>query len=227
MQFAENLSHRRFHEHIIEASPSIIYVFDIRDRRNVFVSRGILATLGYSPKNDVKDGQFICSMMHPDDWEPFLDYLGRLANLPDNETAEFEYRMRHSSGAWRWFHSRDKVFTRNEDGTVRETIGTATDITERKDTEEKFRFMADLSHALLPLAEPAQIMAVAVRMTGEYLDVDRCVYAEVEVDEGQLVVMGEYTRSAIPHIVGRYRISDLGERERQVLRENDAYVVND
>ena len=96
-----------------------------------------------------------------------------------------------------------------------------------KDTEGKIRFIADLSHALLPLADPAQIMAVAVRMLGEYLNVDRCVYAEVEADEGQLVIMGEYTRGPIPHIVGRYRISDFGERERQVLRENDAYVVND
>src|SRR5215813_3742845 len=226
MQFAENFSlSERLAELIIEASPSVIYIFDIRERRNVFVNRGIAATLGYSEETDVKGAEFIRSVMHPDDWEPFLDYLGRLADLPDKETAEFEYRMRHSAGAWRWFHSRDKVFTRNEDGTPRETIGTATDITERKDTEEKFRFMADLSHALLPLADPAQIMAVAVRMTGEYLDVDRCVYAEVEVDEGQLVVMGEYTRGTTPHIVGRYRISDFGERERQVLRENDAYVV--
>jgi PAS domain S-box-containing protein len=226
MQYAENLSSRRFHDHIIEASPSVIYVFDIRDRRNVFVSRGIAATLGYSEKKDLKDGEFICSVMHPDDWQPFLAYLAGLANLPHGETAEFEYRMRHISGAWRWFHSRDKVFTRNGDGTVRETIGTATDITERKDTEEKIRFMADLSHALLPLADPGEIMTVAVRMLGEYLDVDRCVYAEVEADEDQFMIMGEYTRGAMPQIVGRYRMSDFGARELKILRENQAYVVN-
>src|SRR5262245_52259207 len=165
--------------------------------------------------------------MHPDDWQPFLDYLGRLTNLPDNETAEFEYRMRHSSGAWRWFHSRDKVFTRNEDGTPRETIGTATHITERKDAEEKIRFIADLNHTLLPLADPAQIMAVAVRMVGEYLEVDRCAYAEVEADENQFVVVGEYTRGAMPPIVGRYRMSDFATREREVLRENHEYIVKD
>ena len=36
------------------------------------------------------------------------------------------------ASAWRWFHGRDKVFARNEDGSVRETIGTVADITERK-----------------------------------------------------------------------------------------------
>src|SRR5262245_757544 len=227
MQYPENLSRRRFHEHIIEASPCVMYVFDIRDRRNVFVSRGIAATLGYSEKKDLKDGEFICSVMHPDDWQPFLDYLGGLANLPDGETAEFEYRIRHSTGAWRWFHSRDKVLKRNEDGTVRETIGTATDITERKDTEEKIRFMADLSHALLPLADPEEIMTVAVRMVGEYLDVGRCVYAEVDADADQFMIMGEYTRAAMPPIVGRYCMSHFDGRDLQILRENQEYVVND
>jgi PAS domain S-box-containing protein len=228
MQFAENFSlSGRLAEHVIEASPCMMYIFDIRERRIVFVNSGIAAMLGYSRETDVKEAEFIRSVLHPDDWQPFLDYLCRLANLPDKETAEFEYRMRHSSGIWRWFHSHDKVFTRDEDGTVRKTIGTATDITERKDTEEKVRFIADLSHALLPLADPEQIMAVAVRMVGEYLDVDRCVYAEVEADAGQVAIMGEYTRGAIPHIAGRYRISDFGEKERQVLRENEVYVVND
>src|SRR5215475_3031445 len=157
MQFAENFSLSGRLADITEASPCVIYIFDIRERRNVFVNRGIAAMLGYSDETDVKKAEFIRSVMHPDDWQPFLDYLGRLENLSDKEAAEFEYRMHNSSGAWRWFHSRDKVFTRNEDGTVRETIGTATDITELKDTEEKVRFIADLSQALLPLADPGEI----------------------------------------------------------------------
>src|SRR5215467_1689250 len=183
MQFAENPSRPRFHERIIEASPCVIYVFDVRERKNIFINRGIAAALGYTQSKDVKDGDFIRSVMHPEDWQAFLDYIERLANLPSEETAEFEYRMRHSSGAWRWFHSWDKVLTRNEDGTVRETIGTASDVTERKDLEEKIRFMADLGRVLLSLSDPAEIMAVAVRMVGQYLDVDRCAYAEVEPDE--------------------------------------------
>jgi PAS domain S-box-containing protein len=69
-------------------------------------------------------------------------------------------------------------------------------------------------------------MRVAVRMLGEYLDVDRCVYAEVEADEDQFMIMGEYTRGAMPQIVGRYRMSDFGARELKILRENQAYVVN-
>src|SRR5262245_55921894 len=165
--------------------------------------------------------------MHPDDWSPFLDHLGRLASLRDEETADFEYRMRHNNGAWRWFHSRDKVFTRNADGSVRDIIGAATDITERKIAEEKNKFIVDLNEALLPLVDPEQMMAVAMRMLGEYLGVDRSTYADVEADEDHFVVIGEYTRGVTASMVGRYRVSDFSERERQVLREGGLYVVDD
>jgi PAS domain S-box-containing protein len=87
--------------------------------------------------------------------------------------------------------------------------------------------MADLNGAFLPLADPDQIMQTAVRMLGEYLGVDRCGYAEVDADEDHFVVMGEYVRGTAPNIAGRYRMSDFGENERRVLRENRPYIVND
>ena len=64
-------------------------------------------------------------------------------------------------------------------------------------------------------------------MLGEYLGVDRCSYAEVEADEDHFTTIGTYTRGNMPDIVGRFRLSDFDARERQVLRENRVYVVND
>jgi PAS domain S-box-containing protein len=218
---------QRFLQHIIDLSPSLFCIYDVQQHKSVFVNRGIAAELGYARANDEPEAELLRSLMHPDDWEPFLHHLGQLATLRDEETAEFEYRMRHSSGAWRWLHSREKVFTRNDDGSVREIMAMATDITERKNAEEKARFMADLNDAFLPLADPEQIMTVAVQMLGEFLGVDRCAYAEVDLDEDHFVVMGEYIRGTGPKIVGRYRMSDFGENERCILRENRPYVVND
>jgi PAS domain S-box-containing protein len=217
---------RRFMQNVIDVSPGVMYIFDIQERKNVFSNGSAAAALGYAPWQ-VETAEFVSSVMHPDDWNPFLDHLGRLASLRDEETADFEYRMRHNNGAWRWFHSRDKVFTRNADGSVRDIIGAATDITERKIAEEKNRFIVDLNEALLPLADPEQMMAVAMRMLGEHLGVDRSAYADVEADEDHFVVIGEYTRGVTPSMVGRYRVSDFSERERQVLREGGLYVVND
>jgi PAS domain S-box-containing protein len=192
----------------------------------VFVSPGITEALGYAP-GDLHDVDFVRSVMHPDDWPLFLDYLGRLARLRDQETAEFEYRMRHGRDSWHWFRSRDRVFTRNEEGSVKEIVGTAADITERKTADEKARFIADLNQALLPLSEPDKIMQTVVRMVGEYLDVDRCGYAEVDKDHDQFIVMGDYVRGEASSIVGCYQMSDFGDREKQVLQGNRPYIVND
>jgi PAS domain S-box-containing protein len=139
---------QQFLQNIIDISPSLIYIFDIENRKHVFVNRSAAEALGYDP-SQMEAVDFVSSVMHRDDWKSFLDYLGRLANLHGEETADFEYRMRHNDDTWRWFHSRDKVFTRHADGRVREIIGAATDITERKHAEERLKDSEDRYRAFI------------------------------------------------------------------------------
>src|SRR5262249_35166644 len=127
---------------------------------------------------------------------------------------------------WRWFHSRDKVFTRNEDCTVREIIGTTADITELKNAERKHKFMVGLGQALAPIADPEQMMTVAMRTLGEYLGADSAGYAEIETHGDHFAVMGEYTRGATPHMGGRHRISEFGQQTSQLLQQGRPFVVD-
>jgi PAS domain S-box-containing protein len=87
--------------------------------------------------------------------------------------------------------------------------------------------MADLNEALLPLTDPEQTMSVALRMLGEYLGVERCGYAEVDVDTDEFRIVGEYVRGTAATISGRYRMSGFGDNEIRILRENRPYVVGD
>jgi PAS domain S-box-containing protein len=217
---------QRFVRHIVDTSPSVIFVYDLRQKKNVFVSSGFATALGYSPDQDSQDAEFIRSLIHPDDRQPLRDHMRQLGSLKNDETADCEYRIRQGDGTWRWFHSRHKVFSRNEDGSVHEIIGTATDITDRKIGEGKSRFIDDLNQALLPLADPDQIMAVTVKMLGKFLDVDRCGYAEID-QQDHFIVRGDYVRDETPSIVGRYPMAEFGDHERMILRENQPYVVND
>jgi PAS domain S-box-containing protein len=89
------------------------------------------------------------------------------------------------------------------------------------------KFIGDLDHALMRLADPKDIVAVTLRMLGQYTGVDRCDYAEVEADQDYFVILGDYTKAATNTISGRYRMSDFGETEWKGLLENHAYVVND
>jgi PAS domain S-box-containing protein len=219
-------SFQRFVRKIVDVSPGVIYIEDLRQRKNVFINRAGETALGPAWSPLKRKREFILPFMHPADRQPFLEYLDRLAGLGDDEVADFEYRMRHN-GEWSWFHSRDKVFSRNEDGSAKEIIGTATDITERKKGEEKNRFLAELNQALLRFSSPEELMAAAVRMLGEYLRVDRCVYSEIESSGERFLVMNEYTRGAMTAAVARYRAAEFGEREERTLRDNRVFVAND
>ncbi|HKQ77008.1 MAG TPA: PAS domain S-box protein [Blastocatellia bacterium] len=218
---------QQFVSRIIEVSPSLIYIYDVDRRNNVFFNRDIAAALGYDPGQYEQKAEFVQSLTHPDDLPKFLAYLNRIAGLRDDETAEFEYRMRHASGDWHWLYSRDKVFARNEDGGVREIIGTATDITERKQAEVTTQFINTLNKALRPIADPEEIMAIAARILGEHLDVDRCAYAEIELNEEYLYITCDYTRGEAPSAVGRFTVDDLGAQALRLMRENRPYMVTD
>jgi PAS domain S-box-containing protein len=218
---------QRFVQQIVEVSPSVIYIYDLRQRKYVFLNRSIAEALGYDSAQDAQVEEFIQSVMHPDDWQSFLSYLGRMSCLRDDETSTFEYRMRHNSGEWYWILIRNKVFARNKDGSVQEIIGMTTDITERKRAEENAKFINVLNQAMRPLADPEEIKATAARILGEYLDADRCAYAEIEAGENYLDITCDYTRGATPSIVGRFGVDDLGSEVLRLMRLDLPSVVND
>ncbi|MGH9937352.1 MAG: PAS domain S-box protein, partial [Blastocatellia bacterium] len=68
---------RQLVQRIVEVSPSVIYLYDVKRRKNVFVNRGIADALGYDLGEKAREAEFLRSVMHPDDWQPFLDHLSR------------------------------------------------------------------------------------------------------------------------------------------------------
>src|SRR5262249_40794700 len=131
------IERERFVQSIIDDSPTAICIHDVRQKKTVFINHAFADAFGSVPGQEPTG--FSRSVIHPDDWQPFLDHIKGLGSLGEGETAGFEFRLRHTSGFWRWFHIRDKVFSRNEDGSVREIISAATDITERKNAEDEAR----------------------------------------------------------------------------------------
>lgn len=135
-------SHRiseRFH-HLINASPAALYVFDIVEKRIIFSSgkdeAWVGRTLGRIPWRDTSS---VLESVHPDDRQRISAYIERLYHLADGETASFEYRLLQPDGTSCWILSRDMVLRRDEAGAVREVIGSAIDITDRKHAEEALR----------------------------------------------------------------------------------------
>ncbi|MBX9585410.1 MAG: PAS domain S-box protein, partial [Gemmataceae bacterium] len=127
-------------ERIAAATPGVLYVFDLVEGRNVYVNDGITRVLGYSPAEVAALGpDLIPALVHPDDLPGIVAGNRGFDRLADGAVFEHAYRMRHADGSWRWLISRDTVFLRDPDGTARQIIGVAADVTARKAAEAALR----------------------------------------------------------------------------------------
>jgi PAS domain S-box-containing protein len=127
----------RFLERIAQVTPGVLHVFDLAERRSVFINRSVASLLGFGPEELFALGPDVApSLMHPDDLPGFEQHLVRVRALADGEVATFQHRMRDRAGVWHWFDSHDAVFARDAAGAARQLIGVSTEITEHKRAEE-------------------------------------------------------------------------------------------
>lgn len=102
-----------------------------------YIEPGLKEILGFSDSEMPNDLETWSKQIYPDDSEAVQKALS--AHL-DGKTDEFihEHRMIHKDGTIRWILARGKRVT-DEDGNVVRMVGTDTDITELKKTEEALR----------------------------------------------------------------------------------------
>ncbi|HAX80177.1 MAG TPA: hypothetical protein DCY88_31155 [Cyanobacteria bacterium UBA11372] len=132
----ELLASRELIEQIADTTPGILYLYDLVEQRNVYVNRQVTDLLGYSSEQVQRMGaNLLPTLIHPEDFAGIPDHLDRLSRAPEGAILEKEYRMQRVDGEWRWFCSREVVFSRNTNGSLRQILGTALDITERKQAE--------------------------------------------------------------------------------------------
>jgi PAS domain S-box-containing protein len=141
---------RSLMQQMIEASPDILYVYDLVEHRNVFISGRVREILGWSREEIAgMDAEVLGALTHPEDLPAVGDHLARLQFLPDRAIAEVEYRMRRSDGRYVWLHSREKVFERGADGLVTRAFGSAICIQPYKEAQVELISAKGLLHATL------------------------------------------------------------------------------
>ena len=171
---------QHFIKQIADASPNILYLYDLQEQRNIYVNREIGIILGYTPDEiQAMGSNLFTNLIHPDDFKRLVSYHAQILAAQDGEILEFEYRIRHVNGEWRWFYGRDAVFKRDPDGLVMQTIGTAQDITERKRLEQEQNNLLSILEASTDYILIADITGHAVwnnkalkRMRGLYSDAE-------------------------------------------------------
>ncbi|MCK6470807.1 MAG: PAS domain S-box protein [Planctomycetaceae bacterium] len=125
-------------ERIFRSAPYLLYLFDIQTREARFVNRQVAADLGYtSEQATVMGNRVLEELVHPDDLKRLGELFGRWEHAAEGAVLETELRLRRADGTYRWLLARDTAFSRDANGRVREILGTALDITERKEAQEE------------------------------------------------------------------------------------------
>jgi PAS domain S-box-containing protein len=121
-----------------DATPYVVYVYDLAGRRTEYLNRHLGLELGYDRDEIQELGEALLTrLVHPDDLARFPELFARWDLVEDGEVLETEYRARHKDGSYRYFLGRDVVYERDAEGRVRRFLGTAVDVTERKLLEQR------------------------------------------------------------------------------------------
>ncbi len=153
-------------QHLVTASPSVIYsTKPSGDFAATYISENVQALTGYAPHQFTDDPAFWLGHMHPEDAPRILE---ELASIKDGEVLSQEYRFRFSDGIYHWTHD-DLQMVLDDSGKRLETVGSWTDITERKQVELKNRENTEdlaLINTLNEAANRGETLPTLVKLLG-------------------------------------------------------------
>ncbi|RWN32952.1 MAG: PAS domain S-box protein [Mesorhizobium sp.] len=116
--------------------------------------------LGYADSELDGDTDRWLTMIHPDDRETVAE-ADRAHLEGKTPFFEAEFRMRHKDGHWMWILDRGKAIERDENGRLIRAIGSLTDITRRKEAEERLTVSAAM------LADEKERLRVTLQSIGD------------------------------------------------------------
>jgi PAS domain S-box-containing protein len=137
---------QNFIHKIANATPTLIASYNINTGKYVFISEGLKKLLGYDTRQALDEGvSFFMQIIHPEDIAPLMEkntLALQQANAEppapgaEEKIIEFQYRMKHQDGRYRWFHTFGTVFDRNKDNKVEHVLNISLDVTERIQAEQ-------------------------------------------------------------------------------------------
>ncbi|RYZ60319.1 MAG: PAS domain S-box protein, partial [Chitinophagaceae bacterium] len=126
-----------FIQQIADASPTILYMFDVPTQSMAYINREAFFVLGYLPDEIIEEGANITAFLyHPEDIAllPCRRQSKKTFQQVDS-MIQYECRMQHKDGDHRWLLVREIVFKTDENGKILQIIGAALDINRRKEME--------------------------------------------------------------------------------------------
>ncbi|MEG5057218.1 PAS domain S-box protein [Microcoleus sp. A2-C5] len=224
---------QHFVERIANATPNILYVYDDIEQRNVYSNRELAGTLGYSLEEVATMGSNLWqTIVHPEDLAQFPEYLHQLEHTPDGEVVEYEYRVRDKQNNWHWFVSREIIFSRTESGKIKQRLGAATDVTERKKAEQSLAeqlkislFTADIG---ISLTQNQSLPATLQKCTDAVVrHLDAALARIWTLNEQENVLEMQASGGMYTHIDGAHSRIAVGQfKIGLIARERKPHITN-
>lgn len=204
----------------------------------VFYSPSFLRMLGYDAEQPVCSLGFWQDLIHPDDRERVLA-VKRECIEGLQEQFMFEYRLLAKDGHWLWILCRGKCVNYDESGHALRLIGTHTDVTWRKDLEnrisqlaaEKDLILRDAHHRVknnlstLKSLLSMQSQAMRSKLAASALQVAAGRVQSMAILYDQLYLAGDYgclsSLDFVPKLVDQILSNFPGYKNLVVMKEID------
>lgn len=164
------------------------------------------------------------AIVHPDDLPQCLDVW--ISAQQDGAPWQCEYRLRRFDGEYRW-HLGRSLPIHEASGRLTMWVGSATDIHERKQMEAAQQFLTNLVEQTSVLHDADAVVREVCRRTGEYLNVARCSFSEIDEERDTAVVWCDWAREGLESAVGSYMVSPFGEAITGTLRSRQTIAIPD
>ena len=147
--YAENSD---FIHKMFDNSPTMIYIHDFVEHKNLYVNKAGFRIMGYSTEYVNKFGiNFFKEHAHPEDLHWVEEYNRQLVTYENASQPPLEYRLKDIYGNWHWVLVTRLVFSRTESGTIKEVLNNLIDITAQKNAEAELKksldFISKISNA--------------------------------------------------------------------------------
>ena len=109
---------------------------------NLFYASRVQQMLGYPENMNPMTLSQHEALIHPDDKVNYTAQWQRFIQQPE-QSFDCTYRMQHRDGHWLWFRDIGKVTEQDEDSAVRRVLGTFSNITETRASQEKARLFGE------------------------------------------------------------------------------------
>jgi PAS domain S-box-containing protein len=173
-------------------------------------------TLGFTPEELM--AQPYLDLVHPDNRAATAAVTESL--IAGNVLVNFENRYRCKDGSYRWI-----LWSAMPDAERSLIYADGHDITDRKQAELNDRFLYELTQRLRQLTDAESIQWETVESLGEYLNVDRAVWFEVDEAQELATIDRDWYREGLTSHAGVYAIADFLLPELQAAQSAGSLVA--